>query len=107
MPTNIATIIRCPQAWLNGTVAFKNVSKCRWNLAHAFQSAAIADVTLPVRFLRVFFFLKDDLYNKWRKVGVPGAHEFIAPYSSIESYTAQKMQKFLRRMSVEQHFYRK
>ena len=63
--------------------------------------------TLPTRFVRVLFFLKDDLYARWRALAIPAPHEFVASYSSIGSYTSQAMQAFLRCMSPEQHFYKR
>jgi hypothetical protein len=106
-PSTTATILRCPKTWLCGRVPFKSGTRERWRLAHGIPDAPTDELTLPTRFVRVLFFLKDDLYDSWSVVGVPAPHEFVASYSSVQSYTSQAMQRFLRRMSPEQHFYKK
>lgn len=106
-PSTTAVVLHCPLAWLGGTIPVTSGRRERWRLAHGITSAPIAEVILPTRFVRVLFFLKDDLYADWRPQGVPAPHEFVASYSSVGSYTSQAMQTFLRRMSPEQHFYKK
>lgn len=104
MPSTSAILANCPRAWLNGSVSYKSGTRERWRLA-GLKHAPTDDLRLPARFVRVLFFLADELYEAWRLEGVPAAHEFVASYSSIKSYKAQTMQSFLRRMSPEQHFY--
>ena len=96
----------CPAKWLRG-VPRRSGNKKRWQHACGFEEEPSRDLTLPTRFVRVLYFLKDDLYAKFRGTGVPGAHEYVASYSSIRSYSSQQMQTFLRRMSTEQHFYKR
>ncbi|MBL8725529.1 MAG: hypothetical protein JNK49_15920 [Planctomycetes bacterium] len=105
-PSTTATVLHCPGAWLRRRVTVRNREQARWSWAGLTQEPDV-DLRLPTRFVRVLFFLKDDLYQVWRSASVPSAHEFVASYSSIKSYTSQAMQKFLRRMSPEQHFYKK
>jgi len=107
MPSTSAVVLQCPSTWLTSKVNRGRGQKPRWKLASGFQSAPVTDLRLPVRFLRVLYFLENGLYSKWREVGVPEAHEFVASYSSIKSYNSEKMQVFLRRMSLVQHFYTK
>jgi hypothetical protein len=102
-PTTTATVLHCPLAWLLSKIG---VNRVRWKLA-GLSAPPTRDLVLPVRFFRVLFFLEDSLYNRWRHAGVPSAHEFVASYSSINSYWAPKMQEFLRQMSIERHFYTK
>jgi hypothetical protein len=63
------------------------------------------DHLFPVRLLRVLYFLKNDLYDDWKRTGVPEPHEFVARYSSIRSYTRQEMQSLLKRITLDNHFY--
>lgn len=106
-PSTVATVLHCPWTWLCGSIPYTKGHKARWELTEGLQSAPAEDKTMPVRFLRVLFFLKDELYASWRPHGIPAGHEYIASYSSIKSYTAPAMQNFLRRMSLGQHFYKK
>lgn len=106
MPSNSSTMVECPGRWLNGRIR-DGSKKERWKLIEDLTGPAGNDLVLPIRYLRVLYFLENDLYARWRSHGNPAAHEFVASYSSIKSYTSQKMQDFLRRMSLEQQFYKK
>jgi hypothetical protein len=105
-PSTTAMVLRCPKQWLCGKIPHKSGRRARWSFTDLAAEPS-ANLTLPTRFVRVLFFLEDSLYNGWRRAGVPAGHEFVASYSSIASYTSQAMQRFLRRMSPEQHFYKK
>lgn len=100
-PSTTATVLECPLDWLTTRVG----TASRWERAGTITEKPTASLVLPTRFLRVLYFLEDNLYAQWRACGVPAGHEFVAAYSSINSYTSQKMQSFLSRMSIVQHFY--
>jgi hypothetical protein len=51
------------------------------------------------------YFLQDLDYEKWSGDTVPEPHEFVAPYSSIDSFSSQKMQRFLKNMTPVEHLY--
>jgi hypothetical protein len=104
-PSTVSLGIWCDKRWLRGTMPRGGGHKTRWELAGTFGSAPDDHAWLPVRFLRVLYFLKDALFTKWRKEGVPQGHEFVSRYSSLASYNAQEMQTFLRHMMVGAHFY--
>lgn len=104
-PSTTATVLSCQKKWLCGTVAYANGERERWRFIHGMQVAPAQGLAMPIRFVRVLYFLDNDLYRKWRRSGLPAAHEFVASYASISSYTSPTMQEFLRRMSPEQHFY--
>lgn len=103
-PSTTATVLDCPRVWLRSQIARGRGARCRWQLA-GFDSSPTRNVELPVRFLRVLFFLKHELYKRWCAAAVPAPHEFVAAYGSIKSYNSQKMQEFLRRMTPDKHFY--
>ncbi|WP_147443751.1 hypothetical protein [Corallococcus sicarius] len=104
-PSTTATVLHCPRRWLLGQVHATDSVSIRWQFAQGIDEAPDADIQLPARFVRVLYFLEDGLYRDWRSESIPASHEFVASYASIGSYSAQSMQRFLRRMSPEQHFY--
>jgi hypothetical protein len=106
-PSTTATVIHCPRAWLLGRIHSTDSKSIRWEFAQGIAEAPESDITLPARFVRVLYFLENSLYSDWRAESIPASHEFVASYASIGSYNSQSMQRFLRRMSPEQHFYTK
>lgn len=104
-PSTTSTLVVVPRNWLLGRVARGKGGQARWQRASGFADAPREALQLPVRFLRVLYFLEDKLYGAWRQSGVPWAHEYMASYSSIRSYSAPGMQSFLRRMALNRHFY--
>ena len=104
----MATVVRCSHAWLHAEVSTQGGGRAkRWEVAGTFDAAfpPSSEVTLPLRFLRVLYFLNDALFDSWSATGVPEAHEFVSRYQSVGSYTSPQMQKFLKRMTLDVHFY--
>lgn len=105
-PSNTATTLAVARHWLKGTLPIQGGGQAvRWESVGYFNSPPVSDLLLPVRTLRVLYFLPEALYARWREACAPGAHEFFAPQSSMRSFTAQKMQAFLARMEHDAHFY--
>jgi hypothetical protein len=97
-----ALIVRIPRPWL--LEGFATATKTpRWTVLA--DEAPSEDLVLPVRHLRVMLFLDDVSYETVRSAITPAAHEFFARHSSLASYTAQPMQRLLRRMDADQHWY--
>lgn len=79
----------------------------RWKASGIYKQApkSSAGIAIPVRHLRVLYALPNDLYDKWTKEHAPTGYEFFCPHSSLDSYNSQKMQEFLRQMSIASQFY--
>ena len=103
----VRSLVVCmPLAWLNAEIAVQRGGRQpRWRAFHTLGTQPVGDLTLPVRWLRVLYTLEDDLYKGFLQANVPGGHEYFCAHSSLDSYTAQKMQLFLRQMSFASHFY--
>lgn len=94
--------------WLLAAAPIRGGGKrARWVAAGTFEEEPELDIRVPVRHLRVLYFLEDSLYEEWARSGVPEAHEFAAPMSSIRSYSSQKMQWFLSHMARQRNFYKR
>jgi hypothetical protein len=105
-PSTSATLLTCPREWLAGEIAVEGGGRTsRWEEAGIFQTEPTSDLALPIRNLKVLYFLPADLYRVWKDSCPPAAHEFFAPQSSMRSFNAQAMQTFLERMTPESHFY--
>jgi hypothetical protein len=97
-----ALTVRMPQEWLLETFATSK-NRARWT---AFlDEKPVQDLHLPIRHLRSLLFLDDGTYQTVRAALTPAAHEFFARHSSLNSYTAQPMQRLLRRMNADEHWY--
>lgn len=59
---------------------------------------------LPVRLLRVLYFLENVHYGQVIRGTVPEAHEFFAPHSSIKSITGRDFRVFMARLGRQSHF---
>lgn len=101
----VSRALRCDLKWLTGSMPRGRGCQPRWKLAGTYEKQPVEEARLPIRFLRVLYFLKDDLFNQWRSEGIPEGHEFVSRYKSIRAYNSQGMQVFLRRMMPENHFY--
>ena len=105
-PSSHSMVLQVKLEWLKAEVAIQHGSKkARWKAA-ALRSPK-SDMELPVRHLRVMYALPNDLYGKWCPGHVPTGYERFCPHSALKSYSSQKMQTFLRSMSIETHFYLK
>lgn len=72
--------------------------------------ASTADLWPPPggsgRWIRAqLYALPNAIYKKWIPEHTPTGYEYFCPHSSLASYTVQKMQVFLRRMSISSQFY--
>jgi hypothetical protein len=108
IPASHSLVLQCSKEWLFGlmTVA-RGAEMPRWKASRIYRKAPKIsnDISIPVRHLRVLYALPNDLYHKWAKEHVPTGSEFFCPHSSLDSYNSQKMQKFLRQMSIASQFY--
>jgi hypothetical protein len=77
----------------------------RWKASGTIARKLNRDTARPIRFLRVLYALKNNLYSTWRASHVPSGWEFYCRYSSLSGYGSQNMQGFLRGMSMESHFF--
>ena len=101
-----ALMLTCPLPWLGENIRVRGGGQWpRWRATGTIASAPAVEMVLPVRFLRVLYAVPNAIYKEWKTNNIPGPHEFFCPHSSFGSYTGQKMQKFLRRMSPGVHFY--
>lgn len=106
-PSTMATVLKIQLSWLQASIPTQGGGQQpRWEVAATFAASPTTDLALPLRSLRVLYFLDDGLYANWKQHGLPSAHEYVAPYSSINSAHSPKMRSFLQGMSVTQHFYR-
>ena len=106
-PLGIGVVLRCSATWLLEQVRVRGgVLRTRWEECGTFGTQPQGDIVVPVRHLRVVYALPNDLYDRWKNESTPSAHEYLIPHSSLGSYRAQKMQKFLRQLSPLSHFYR-
>jgi hypothetical protein len=105
-PSTVSQGLWCALSWLLRTMPTRGGgSRERWRLAGTFKTAPTTDAWLPIRFMRVIYFLRDAAFVNWRRRGVPQAHEFVSRYKSLTSYTSQTMQDFLKHMTLGAHFY--
>lgn len=106
MPSASTLLLEVSTKWLNIMVTRYKKKMSRWSaMGLADAPTETTPNLIPVRFIRVLFFLKDELYRTWAETQVHAPHEYIASYSAVGSYTSQKMQQFLSQMSPSSHFY--
>lgn len=98
--------LHCPVAWLCETIPLQRGSPTvRWQACRTFAAKPQGDHQVPIRYLRVLYALKKDLYKAWSAQNVPGGQEYYCRHSSLDSYNSPEMQEFLRRISFASHFY--
>jgi hypothetical protein len=101
-----STLLDCSRKWFTETINVQKGGKLeRWKASGTIQSPPKKDVKLPIRYLRVLYAIPNDDYERWVPGHIPSGYEFFCKHSSLDSYTNPKMQKFLRRMSIDSHFY--
>jgi hypothetical protein len=106
MPSSHSLMVTCPRTWLNRDVRLpKSGRKPLWKRVAGFSKAPESAVSLPIRLLRVLYALNADDYDKWIPTHVPTGYEYFCVNTSLGSYNSQKMQSFLRQMSVRAQFY--
>ena len=108
LPLGSSLMIQIPKIWLKQERRFgKGKDSPTWRLTGSFTEEPEKDLMLPVRFLRVLFFLSDDLYSRAYSNIVPAGHEYFSPLSGLKGYKGQQMQNFLQGMTKAGHFYRR
>lgn len=106
IPASHSVVVACSCRWLQEHTATKAGGKAaRWKASACFDHEPTEDIEVPVRHLRVLYALPDALYHQWCREHVPTGYEFFCPHSSLSSYNGQKMQRFLKRMSIASQFY--
>lgn len=107
IPASHSLILNAGKEWLQESIGVQRGGlKSRWEAAISLASTQPkADLAIPVRHLRVIYALPDDFYNAWCSQHTPAGHEFFCSHKSLDTYTSQKMQTFLRQMSPSASFY--
>ncbi len=106
IPASHSIVLMCPLPWLEEEVAVQRGGKSpRWKATATITHKPSADLTLPIRHLRVLYALPNDVYSSWCSNHTPSGYEFFCPHSSLDSYNSPKMQTFLGQMSIWSQFY--
>jgi hypothetical protein len=106
IPASHSVVVRCSLSWLQEHIPTKaGASAPRWEASRCFAKEPTIDIAVPVRHLRVLYTLPDKLYHKWCAEHVPTGQEFFCPHSSLNGFNGQKMQVFLKQMSMSSQFY--
>lgn len=106
IPTSHSTLLSCSNNWFDETINTPGGGKKpRWEACGSLSECPTHDIKVPIRHLRVLFALPNDIYKEWCPNHIPAGYEFFCPHSSLDSYTAPKMQRFLSRMSIASQFY--
>lgn len=105
MPSSHSLMVSIGKGWFGQDISYKKGKKKRWELTGAHTAAPSADQCLPIRHLRVLYSLPNALYASWCSNHTPTGFEYYCPHSSLDSYTSQTMQQFLRQMSIQSQFY--
>ena len=106
IPSSHSLVLRCGPRWFAEQISVQGgVRRERWQAAGTLFERPTIDVSIPVRHLRVLYALPNKLYGVWCPDHTPTGYEFFCPHSSLGSYNSQKMQQFLRRMSIASQFY--
>lgn len=106
IPASHSVVLNCTAAWLTERVPVqgRNATQPRWQIAGSFDNEPTEAIAVPVRHLRVMYALPNREYRRWCPDHTPAGYEFFCQHSSLDGYNSQKMQTFLRRMSVRAHF---
>lgn len=105
MPSSHSIVAVCPLAWLTEDVSLqKGGKKQRWAACKTISNTPQADVTFPIRHLRVMYALPNADFDNWCKNHTPTGYEYFCKHSSLDSFTSQPMQRFLSQMSAHSHF---
>lgn len=106
IPASHSLVLTCSRRWLEEEVKVQGRGwKVRWLAAGTFAQLPAGDISVPVRHLRVLYAIPNALYDRWCPNHVPTGYEFFCPHSSLDGYNSQKMQSFLRQMSIASQFY--
>ena len=103
--TAYSILLHCPRTWLARKIPTRGTGeRARWEIA-GFAREPSRDRRIPVRTIRTLFALPNKLYNKWRDNIAPAGHEYFCQHSSLASFTASPMQRFLKGMAPAHHYY--
>lgn len=105
IPSSHSLMVNIGKNWFAQQIAYKNGNKERWELTSVFTAAPGSDLCLPIRHLRILYSLPNAVYTSWASNHTPTGFEYYCPHSALDSYKSQKMQKFLRQMSISSQFY--
>ena len=106
IPSSHSLLLMCRKKWLHENIRVKGGgNKPRWEVAGTLPDPPEVDLTVPIRHLRVLYALPNAAYKQWCPEHTPTGYEYFCPHSSLAGYNSQKMQSFLRRMSVASQFY--
>ena len=107
-PSSHSLTLRCARRWLLEIISVQGGGgRERWRVAGSLKEQPDEDLAIPVRYLRVLYALPNDVYRQWTDAHTPTGYEYFCPHSSLNSYSGQRMQQFLRRMSIASQFYLK
>jgi hypothetical protein len=105
IPASHSLVLSCSLAWIEQEIAVqKGGKRSRWKAAGTFARKPTADLSLPVRHLRVLYGIPNAIYHKWCRDHTPTGYEFFCPHSSLQTYNSSPMQAFLRQMSSAAQF---
>lgn len=105
MPATHSIVVVCPLAWLNGQISVQRGGmSSRWKASNSILVQPQADLTFPVRHLRVLYALPNARFEEWTPHHVPTGYEYFCKHSSLDTYNSAAMQQFLKQMSLYSHF---
>lgn len=109
IPASHSLVLTCDPSWLREKIRIVGRGRIpRWEAAGTLKRTR-KDRTLEyvaaVRHLRVLYALPNEIYHKWCVEHIPTGYEFYCPHSSLDSYSSQGMQRFLRQLSSASQFY--
>lgn len=109
IPSSHSLILRCSSNWLREEIPARGreAYKQRWILCKTIKEEPAEDYRIPIRHMRVLYALPNHIYATWCPGHVPTGYEYFCPHSALDSYNSQKMQDFLRKMSLGSQFYLK
>jgi hypothetical protein len=100
LPASHSIVLTCPIEWLLEETPIHGGGRAqRWRAMRTLGKPR-TDLTVPIRHLRVLYALPNNLYDKWIPNHVPTGYEFCCTHKSLKGHNSQKMQKFLRQMSI-------
>ena len=105
MPSSHSIVVSCPHEWLREEIAVQKGGKVeRWKACSSISKTPQSDLTVPIRYLRVLYAIPTVKFDEWCRNHTPTGYEFFCKHSSLDSFSSQKMQEFLRQMSIHSHF---
>jgi hypothetical protein len=105
MPSSHSIVAVCPLVWLVEEIDTQKGGKsARWAACKSISNAPQAEVSFPIRHLRVMYALPNVDFDDWCKNHTPTGYEYFCKHSTLDSFTSQSMQRFLSQMSMYSHF---